>query len=192
MNDIRLECAHSPSAAPAAWTLLEPLQGEWLIPSCQNDAPSWFMSCFQMLDSHGQDHLYKFDKWANDMDGVALYTKEAHHSRGAQHVGLVAIRQVPADLVFNCELTIVEDDNSFQAIYTTLAGCPILHVEDSLASVMTLEHIMHHIAEAAEGMGLLRSQNQAVHLLLNGCATELPEEAVLWCRDSASGWLQRH
>lgn len=192
MSDIRLECAHSPNAAPAEWVLLEPLNGDWLTPSGQCAAAGWFLPCFQMVDTHGQDQLYKFEKWADHMDGVALYAADdKNNNRFAQHVSAAAVRQVPGNLVFNCDLSIIEHNNSFQATYTTLAGCPLLRVEDTLASVMTLEHIVHHIADAAEGMGLLRSQNQAVHLLLNGSATELPEEAVLWCRDSESGWLQR-
>ena len=191
MNDTRLECAPSPNAAPAEWILLEPLSKDWLVPAGQYSATGWFLPCFRMLDPKGQDHLYKFEKWAEHTEGVAIYAAENHHGQNDRHVHMTAVRRVPADLAFNCDLTIIEASNSFRAIYTTLAGSEVWHVEDALAPVMTLEHIAHHIVEAAESKGLLRSRNQAVHLLLNGSATELPEEAVLWCRDSSTGWLQR-
>ena len=189
MSDIRLECAHSPNAAPAEWVLLEPLNGDWLKPSSQCAAAGWFLPCFQMVDTHGQDQLYKFQKWADHMDGVALYAADEPVCSACQCSSCTASAWKSC---VQLDLSIMEHNNSFQATYTTLAGCPLLRVEDTLASVMTLEHIVHHIADAAEGMGLLRSQNQAVHLLLNGSATELREEAVLWRGDSESGWLQRH
>eukprot|EP00435_Cladocopium_sp_Y103_P033248 s362_g8.t1 len=192
MSDMQLECATSPNAAPDEWALLEPLNGGWLTSPIETTAADWFLPCFQMLDGQGQDHLYTFEKWSTEVDGVAIYTKEKDAHQVAQHVGVAAVRKVPTNLVFNCDLTIIEESYSFRAFYTTLAGREVLRVEDTLAPILTLEHIVSHIAEAAKNMGLLQSRNQELHLLLNGSVIELPEEAVLWCEDAPIGWLQRN
>ena len=69
------------------------------------------------------------------------------------------------------------------AVFTNLAGTEVQRVQPLLPAVLTMRTITNLMAHAALGFGLLRSQNQDVAVLLNGSATPLDDDAVLWRRD---------
>jgi hypothetical protein len=93
----------------------------------------------------------------------------------------VAVRQIPAPAIFNCALSIVSDARVL-AVFTNLAGTEVQRVQPLLPAVLTMRTITNLMAHAALGFGLLRSQNQDVAVLLNGSATPLDDDAVLWRR----------
>lgn len=185
----RLEWALGSGEAPEEWRLLE--TGDRKI---QGPLGIWFPKHFIAWDDdqYRALHCY-FDEWSAQRQGVAVFFTEASHPEFGVGVpvGTAVVRQVPTCLVFTCQLTLLQETCSFEAVVATLSGKNVMRLEESLPSVLTMEHINISIAETAEAIGVLLSVNQEVHVLLNGSCTELPDEAILWCEQAPVGWLQR-
>ena len=93
----------------------------------------------------------------------------------------IAVRQIPTPAIFNCTLTIVSDAR-FLAVFTNLAGTEVQRVQPLLPAVLKMRLLCNLMSHAALAFGLLRSQNQDITILLNGSATPIDEDVVLWRR----------
>ena len=96
----------------------------------------------------------------------------------------IFVRQVPTPLVFNCELSIVANEK-YKAVFHTLAGTPIMHLEEDLPPMLLVHHLVEHMRETAEAMDLSQSANQQVRLLINGAVEEQDPAEVLWYKFDA-------
>eukprot|EP00438_Fugacium_kawagutii_P023392 Skav207556 [mRNA] locus=scaffold1538:18636:19208:+ [translate_table: standard] len=175
-------------AGPGDWTLLEAIEVEEA-----PGFPGWFVPSFELWDeTSAVSWTCKFVEWASDQENVAIYAAGIDLGfHGYIPYGTIFVRQVPCCLVFNCDLTIEQNSETFEAKFYTLAGNVMLKVQDTLPGILTLDHLLDYVLDTAEENGALESRNQSIRLLLNGEALELPPTAVLWCDTSPCGWLQQ-
>ena len=101
----------------------------------------------------------------------------------------VVLRQIPCHVIFNCCLSVV-DDGHFLAIFSTLAGNELQRAKQPVPRVLTARFLRNLISRTALANGFLQSQNQKVHILLNGFAEQISEHAILWDKERQNGWLQ--
>ena len=93
----------------------------------------------------------------------------------------VLVRKVPTPRIINCALAFVDNARS-KAVFYTFAGNPVMHLEEDLPPMFLMHHLVEHMRETAEAMGISQSANQQVRLLINGAVEELQDPAeVLWC-----------
>ena len=121
-------------------------------------------------------------EWEDDeeMRGAATTRDDDQRARKlAVLFGQVVVRKVPCALVFHCHLSILEP-RRFHAIFTTLAGNQVLDLQEELEDVLTAAYLIQRVKRMAELNGQLRSQNQEIHVVLNGAAEALDKDAVLW------------
>ena len=91
------------------------------------------------------------------------------------------MREVPSGLIFNCELPMVESAY-LDLICSTMAGNPLVHLHQQLLppTTLTSHYLTQLITETLCDNRQLQSQDQQVHILLNGTAEELGGPTVLW------------
>ena len=193
MADVRLEWAERACARFEEWNLLE--VAEETIQQRPDVPAGWSLSGFALQNIEGLYIQYCFQRWSEDHEGVALYTKEEchpdEHSDALQLAGILYVRKVPACRVLNCQLSINETSRSFRARFSTLGAEPVLMVEDMLDPILLMEHLCHFVVETVESTRVLLSINQDFRIMLNNSAVQLPENAVLWFQAAPIGWLQQ-
>ena len=175
------QCVACCVKAPESWQLL----GDHLLDDVEeiDEIPGWRLRPFfvrleawhrQLAECYGAMSIA--GEWWYAVRGL-------DHSEGFLSAGVV-VREVPACIVFNCELRDLHQARQFQAIFTTLSGTPVMRLQEDMPPFLTGGHLIRHIRETAEAMGYLRSQNQKLSVLMNGGVEELQENTLLYHKPS--------
>ena len=168
-----------PVTDPCAWKLAP--AGSILIVHAIDEAPGWYVPvvvfrlpgaravAVEGLRLLGQFWVYNVHFiHDNDNEDQELFSD-----------GKLILREVPTCLVFNCNLTIL-DDKHFQAAFTNLAGNELLQVVQVLPPKLTMGCLAGLMKAEVDRLNLLQSHNQEVRVLLNGATSELDCETILW------------
>jgi hypothetical protein len=194
MVDVQLEWAFFTSteafACPHIWQRLDHYIENFEL---EDQIPCWGILGFSLLlpgetteerlrcriERNASEGVWLFNIWSYEVpDEQGIFVQSVAEDMAYD---AVAVRQIPAPAIFTCALSIVSDARVL-AVFTNLAGTEVQRVQPLLPAVLPLRTITYLIAHAALGFGLLRSQNQDVAVLLNGSATPLDDDAVLWRR----------
>jgi hypothetical protein len=195
MVDVQLEWAFFTSTeafdCPHIWQRLDHYIENFEL---EDQIPCWGILGFSLLlpgetteerlrcriERNASEGVWLFNIWSYEVpDEQGIFVQSVAEDMAYD---AVAVRQIPAPAIFNCALSIVSDARVL-AVFTNLAGTEVQRVQPLLPAVLTMRTITNLMAHAALGFGLLRSQNQDVAVLLNGSATPLDDDAVLWRRD---------
>lgn len=171
--------------SPAMWTELRPQ----LCAQDIEEAPGW---CAPILwfRLNGEYHCCVDGQLL--CDKYWIYQVQCLDAEGEWYEDeRIAVREIPAGLVINCSLHVVQDAY-FQAVFTALSGQELLRDDHSpLPPVLTMGFLKELLRERLGNHSVVQSQNQEVHVLLNGSADVLDDEAVLWSRSLSNGVLQQ-
>ena len=173
-------------ADPRSWHLLANHlcnQADIVPTRCLKPFTVWFdVQYYCWLDVRQHDDKYLLYK-LQSLDGDDIWFEDPR----------IAVREVPSGPVLNCELS-VKENAYFDVICTTMAGSQILHLHQQLLppTTFTSYYLTQLITEALCDNGQIQSQNQQVHVLLNGAHEELSNnQTVLWNKCFPDGLLQR-
>ena len=155
--------------------------------------PGWQLSSFTLWLESIEMVAYCYER-ERASDDTWLYTlaelgQEGQPTYVLQSYGL-AVREVPACLVFNCHLAIIQD-HTFRAQFSLVSGQQIFSLEEDLQEQLIMGYLVWHARVTAEEAGYLKSRNQAVHVLLNGSTAKLKDHVLLWSKSRPIGWLQQ-
>jgi hypothetical protein len=100
---------------------------------------------------------------------MAVYdAEELDHAAWVNYTaGHVYIREVPPPLMVTCSLSHIESQD-FEAIFTTMAGVPLLRIPRVSNPSSSMEQLAADAACAAVAQGRLQSRNREVCTLLEG------------------------
>lgn len=162
----RLEWSKRLDAGPTGWTLLN----TGVVCSNTEQAPGWFIPRLDIIDQGNQVCLEcRFRKWCEEAPGMAVYdAEELDHAAWVNYpAGQIYVREVPPPLMVTCSLSHIESQD-FEAIFTTMAGVPLLHIPRVSNPSSSMEQLAADAACAAVAQGRLQSRNREVCTLLEG------------------------